>query len=286
MQKYALVRNQLEQDTLLSCATFMPSPLATRLELEAVHDASYLRRVMKGELSKREIREVGLPWSTAGVRRALASTGGTVAAMRCVLEGARVAGQLAGGTHHARRDGGAGFCVFNDIAVAAAIALSEGKRVAVLDFDVHQGDGTAEIFKDMKDLYTVSLHAEHNYPFEKIASDIDIGFEDGVGDEEYLEVVKDVVPRVLDGFDPDIVMLQMGVDGLESDGLGRLSLTRQGLSRRNRYVYESILEREMQAVVTMGGGYSRPSIWPSVEAHCDVYTDIARVLQQLTLIGV
>ncbi|CAN8070262.1 unnamed protein product [Agarophyton chilense] len=282
MQKYALVRNQLQQDEKLSEATFTAAPLATRVELEAIHDGSYVSRFLNGALSEGEIRAIGFPWSMAGVRRALASTGGTVAAMRHVLNGATMAGQLAGGTHHARRGEGGGFCVFNDVAVASMEALRRGQRVVVLDFDVHQGDGTAEMLRDERNVLTVSLHAKNNYPFEKVDSDVDVGFEDGAGDDEYLAVVKEVVPDVLDGFKPDVAILQMGVDALAEDTLGRLTMTRDGLSRRNRFVYAQLLQRRVRTVVTMGGGYSKP-IWASVAAHCDVYTDMTHALRHAHL---
>ena len=213
------------------------------------------------------------------MRRALGSTGGTVAAMREVLNGARMAGQIAGGTHHARRESGAGFCVFNDMAVGTYEALRCGiGNVVLLDFDVHQGEGSAAIFKDEGRVKTVSFHADGNYPFEKEVSDVDVGFEDGVGDDEYLEKVAEVVPEVLK--DAEIVVLQMGVDGLVDDSLGRLSLSREGLSRRNRYVYEEVLRRGIPSVVTMGGGYAKP-IEKSIEAHCDVYRDAVKCLSEM-----
>lgn len=282
MHKYRLVRTRLQQDPRMRNCEFHHAPLATRQELERAHSASYVQRVLKGTLTDAETRAIGLPWSLAGVQRALGSTGGTIAAARAVCNGAKLAAQTAGGTHHARRDSGAGFCVFNDLAVATEVIRNEEGigRVLILDLDVHQGEGTADIFGKVENVFCVSLHGRLNYPFEKVAGDLDVGFEDGVKDEEYLRVMEEVVPRVLDRYKPEFVLLQMGVDTLEQDGLGRLSLSREGLKERNRMVYKELLNRKIPGVITMGGGYSKPDIEVSVEAHCDTYTDIVWALDR------
>lgn len=284
MQKYEMVRKQLQANPTMSNTTFKPAPLAKRVDLELVHSSEYISSVLKGTLSASEERAVGFPWSLAGVRRALGSTGGTVAAAREVLADkghARLCGQTAGGTHHARRGSGAGFCVFNDMAVAACVALRDFdvQRVLFLDLDVHQGDGSAEIFSNDERVYTVSVHGEGNYPFEKEKSNIDVGLPDGAGDEQLLDTVRQVVPRALEQSRPGLIMLQMGVDMLGDDSLGRLSLTRDGLSLRNREVYRMVLEAGIPGVITMGGGYSRPTIDASVAAHCDVYVDAVLALE-------
>lgn len=201
-----------------------------------------------------------------------------MAAMKTVLAGGRMAGQIAGGTHHAKRHAGGGFCVFNDLAVAACVALREGvDKVLILDFDVHQGDGTAHIFQHQPRVRTVSVHAQNNYPFEKETSDVDIGLADGIGDDEYLAVVRGVMAK--EAAWGDVVLVQMGVDALSFDTLGRLNLTRAGLSQRNTIVYDALLRRNVPTVITMGGGYANP-IERSVEAHADVYIDAVRAMMR------
>lgn len=280
MEKYALVRSTLQTHETMANTTFKRSPLATRLELERAHAQDYVLRTLGGNISPSEQRQIGLPWSLAGVRRALGSTGGTVAATRDVLSGrGRLSGQTAGGTHHAKRARGAGFCVFNDLAVAAWVAIREFgvASVLVLDFDVHQGDGSAEIFGGDESVFTVSVHGEGNYPFEKERSDWDVGLGDGAGDLDMLEAVERILNGAFKKGDFGLVLLQMGVDMLGDDALGRLKCTRSGLSRRNMLVFRAVLESGIPGVITMGGGYSRP-IESSVEAHCDVYIDAVRAL--------
>lgn len=273
MHKYALIRHQLQQHPLFTACKFTPAPLAKRTELELAHSTRYVTSFVKGSLSGWEVREIGFPWSLAGVQRALGSTGGTVAAVRHVMEGEDVlAGHLAGGTHHAKRNGGGGFCVFNDLAVGCMVARREFgvRRVCVVDLDVHQGDGTAEILGNVEGVETVSVHCEANYPFDKVAGGVDVGLEEQVRDERYLDVVGGVLDKLGGGW--ELVLLQMGVDGLEADRLGRWSLSREGLRKRNQLVYQWALATGGKTVVTMGGGYAEP-IEESVQAHCDVYVD-------------
>lgn len=280
MEKYALVRAKLEQNSTMANTTFKPAPLATRIELEQVHSRDYITRTLHGKLSRSEQRAIGLPWSLAGVRRALGSTGGTAAATREVLtNGGRLCGQTAGGTHHAKRGSGAGFCVFNDIGVAAMVGLREFGvgRVLVLDFDVHQGDGTARLFEGDERVFTISVHGEGNYPFEKASSDVDVGLGDEAGDAEMLSAVDGALEQGFGEGQFGLVMLQMGVDMLADDTLGRLRCSRAGLSRRNMKVFRAVLQSGVPGVVTMGGGYSRP-IGKSVEAHCDVFVDAVHAL--------
>lgn len=266
----------------MSTSRFQPAPLATRQQLELAHSSSYVTSFLKGTLSDRVMRGIGFPWSTACVRRALGSTGATIAALRLALitQSSKLTAHLAGGTHHARRDGGAGFCVFNDLAVAAMVARREFgvRKICVLDFDVHQGDGTAEIFEGDDGVMTVSVHCEANYPFEKKRSDLDVGLEDWVGDERYLDAVDNVLAKVGGGW--ELVLLQMGVDFLANDRLGRANVSREGLSRRNRMVYQWLLKGGANVgIVTMGGGYGK-EIEKTVDAHCDVYLDAVRAVAE------
>jgi acetoin utilization deacetylase AcuC-like enzyme len=216
------------------------------------------------------MRRIGLPWSQVFVNRAFASVGGTVSAALSALEHGWGA-TLGGGTHHAFRSEGAGFCVFNDIAVAIQFLRKRGliRRAAVIDLDVHQGDGTAEIFQDDPDVFTLSIHGESNFPFRKKKSRLDVPLPDGVEDAAYLRRLDEVLPAAF-GFRPDIVFYQSGVDPLASDVLGRLSLTHEGLIARDRMVFSAALSFGAPFVLTSGGGYSRP-IERSVEAHTNTY---------------
>jgi acetoin utilization deacetylase AcuC-like enzyme len=217
------------------------------------------------------MRRIGFPWSPDLVTRALASAGGTLAAARDAVETGR-GGTLAGGTHHAFRDEGSGYCVFNDIAIAIAELRAAGKvrRAAVIDLDVHQGDGTAAIFAGDPDVFTLSLHGGSNFPFRKQTSTLDVALADGTEDAGYLEALLPALDRVVE-FDADIVFYQSGVDGLAEDRLGRLALTREGLAERDRLVFESV---SRPLVVTLGGGYADP-IELTVEAAAQTYRMLA-----------
>lgn len=284
MDKYRKTRLMLESDASLSeIVTLRPSPLASYEELTRVHDPEYVRRVTMGELSEKEVRATGFPWSPQMVRRSYASTGGTVSAMHAVMLGRRqVAGHVAGGTHHAFQGHGEGFCVFNDIAVAAAAALLDygdschvAAPVLVLDLDVHQGNGTAKLFESNDSVITFSMHGANNYPWRtKMKSNYDVEFADNTEDDEYLDSLKKWLPRLFDTHNPSLVFFQAGVDALKEDTFGRLSMTRQGLLSRNHLVYSYCMERSVPLVLTMGGGYSKPSD-ASILAHADVYRSAA-----------
>lgn len=275
-RKYALVRELVARQGEFD---LQPAPLARVTELDAAHDPDYVRAVLDGSVDPRIMRRIGFPWSEQLVRRSLASVGGTLAAARKAIV-AGFGGNLAGGTHHAFRDEGAGFCVFNDLAIAILTLRREGlaRRAAVIDLDVHQGDGTAAIFEDDPDVLTISVHGEKNFPFRKQRSRIDIGLDDGTGDAEYLDHVRGVLPEVA-AFHPDLVLYQAGVDGLAEDRLGRLALTAEGLMERDRLVFEAVLEDTVPIVVTMGGGYADP-IERTAEAHARTYGVAAEILRK------
>jgi acetoin utilization deacetylase AcuC-like enzyme len=266
-EKYRLLREALAAGGGFD---FQPAPLADPVTIALLHDPAYVKSFLDGSIDPRIMRRIGFPWSPELVRRTLASVGGTLSATADALaHGA--GGNLAGGTHHAFRTEGAGFCVFNDIAVAIRRLFADGKitRAAVVDLDVHQGDGTAAIFEDDPAVLTLSLHGRANFPFRKQRSKIDIDFADKTGDSEYLTSLQAVLPRVFD-FKPDIVFYQSGVDALESDKLGRLSLTNEGLRRRDRFVLEGCKSHRVPVVITLGGGYSEP-ISRTVEAHANTF---------------
>jgi acetoin utilization deacetylase AcuC-like enzyme len=273
MAKYELLRRALEAEERFE---LVPAPFAEREDIELVHDPDYVAGFLKGMLEPSAMRRIGFPWSEGTVRRTLSSVGGTVEAAGDALRGG-FGGNLAGGTHHAFSDHGSGFCIFNDIAVAIRKLQSDGaiRRAAVLDLDVHQGDGTAHIFRDRDDVLTVSIHGANNFPFRKQASKVDVPLADGSGDTEYLDALERALPRVVE-FSPEIVFFQSGVDGLASDTLGRLELSLEGLRQRDRMVMELCSEAGIPLVTTLGGGYSDP-IEVTVEAHANTFRTAAAI---------
>lgn len=273
MEKYALLRGLLEAGGRFRLEA---APFAAREIVELAHDADYVRGFLAGTLDPRLMRRIGFPWSEDLVRRTLASLGGTLGAAADAM-GSGFGGNLAGGTHHAFRGEGAGFCVFNDIAAAICWLRAEGRvrRAAVVDLDVHQGDGTARIFEHDPDVLTVSLHGSNNFPFRKQRSSIDVDLPDGAGDAEYLAALDAVLPRV-SAFAPEIIFYQSGVDALAGDRLGRLSLTHAGLAARDRRVMALSQGHGIPLVVTLGGGYARP-VSRTAEAHANTFRTAADV---------
>jgi acetoin utilization deacetylase AcuC-like enzyme len=274
IQKYRLLREQLERDGYF---TFEPAPLADVKTIELVHEKNYVNAFLSGTLGEAAIRKIGFPWSEGLVKRTLRSVGATLAATREALS-TGWGGSLAGGTHHAFAGEGSGFCVFNDIAVAArwTLANTNLKRVAVIDLDVHQGDGTAHIFREDRSVMTLSVHCKANFPLRKQQSTIDVELEAGIGDEVYLRVLEETLPRVWE-FEPEMVFYQSGVDGLASDRLGRLKLTHDGLRERDRMVVSGVRSLGAPLVITIGGGYSEP-IELTAEAHANTFRVAREVL--------
>ncbi len=271
MEKYAELRRALLEEGVLGTDEVSPAPLAQVEQLELVHDASYIEAMLSGRLEPERIRRLGFPWSEELCRRSLASVGGTLAAARSALEfGA--GGNLAGGTHHAHRDFGAGYCVFNDIAVAARTLQAEGavRRVLVFDVDVHQGDGTAAIFEGDDQVFTLSIHGAKNFPARKMQSDLDLSLADGTEDATYLAMLDRALEECFSRFRPDLVFYQGGVDCLANDRFGRMAVTLDGLRERDQRALSAFRERDLPFVLTLGGGYSRP-IGDTVEAHLNTY---------------
>ena len=267
MEKYALLREAVEA-SLPQGSDYLtvPDP-ATDQELETVHTADYVRRVTQGTLSPAEVRRIGFPWSPDLVERSRRAVGGTIAAARTApKDGLSV--NLSGGTHHAFPDRGEGFCVFNDVAVAARVLQREGlaRRIGIVDLDVHQGNGTALIFRDDPDVFTLSVHGGNNYPFRKEPSDLDLDLPDGAGDEAYLEATRIGVERVLQHGGLDLVFYLAGSDPHEGDRLGKLSVTKEGLKERDRIVLEGCREAHTPVAIVMSGGYG-VEISNTVEIH-------------------
>jgi acetoin utilization deacetylase AcuC-like enzyme len=267
--KNRLLRETLLRDEIVPAEHFALSPLAERAEIIRVHSPDYTDGFIEGTLPREMMRRIGMPWSEDYVRRAMATMGGAVAAMRSAIENG-FSGQLAGGTHHAHADFGSGYCALNDFALAAETALSEGlaARVAIVDLDVHQGDGNAAIFAGRSDVFTFSLHAEKNFPFRKAVSHLDIGLPDGTEDDGYLRCLHDGLETVA-AFRPELVLYQCGVDPLVHDRLGRLALSYEGLAARDRMVLETFAAAGVPVSFGVGGGYCEP-IEQSVAAHVNM----------------
>ncbi|CAN5650126.1 histone deacetylase [soil metagenome] len=264
MVKYARVRERCLAEGILEAAQVSEPEAATWEQLALAHDRDYLARVRDGELSPLEQRRIGFPWSVEMVERSRRSVGATIEAGRVALADARlrgwgIAANLAGGTHHAHSGHGEGFCVFNDAAVATRVLQSEGKiaRAAIIDCDVHQGNGTAAIFSTDPTVLTFSIHGSRNYPFRRERSSIDVDLPDGTGDEAFLCALDLHVPRLLDDHHPDLVIYLAGADPFRDDRYGRLSLSKEGLAARDSLVLDACRERAVPVALTMAGGYGR-----------------------------
>ncbi|HLM54779.1 MAG TPA: histone deacetylase [Pyrinomonadaceae bacterium] len=268
IKKFELVRDRLlREGTLAAREVVEPQPAAIE-DVLLVHTEDYVTRLRAGALTTRELRRLGLPWSKALVRRSFLATSGTINAARSALS-AGVASNLAGGTHHAFADRGEGFCVLNDVAVAVRVLLRDGliKRAAVVDLDVHQGNGTATIFEGDPAVFTFSMHGAKNYPLFKARSSLDVELRDGTGDDEYLETLARHLPAVFE-HRPDLVFYLGGADPYAGDKLGRLGLSIQGLRARDETVLKECRERGVPVATVMSGGYAR-DIADTVEIHCN-----------------
>ena len=274
IEKYRLLREKLEAD---GGFTLEPAPLADVAIIEQTHDPAYVRAFLEGRLDSAALRRIGFPWSEGLVKRTLASVGSTLAATAEALDHGW-SGTLAGGTHHAFRTEGSGYCVFNDIAIAINALRAQGtiRRAAVVDLDVHQGDGTAEIFRHDEDVLTLSIHCKENFPLRKQQSRIDIELDAGTGDKAYLAALAQVLPEV-EAFFPEIIFYQSGVDGLAEDRLGKLELTLEGLKERDRQVIQLARATSVPLVITLGGGYAQP-ITLTAEAHANTFRIARKIL--------
>jgi acetoin utilization deacetylase AcuC-like enzyme len=267
MPKYALLREQILDTGTVPPANLIVPDGATDEQILRVHSAEYWNKARTGGLSDKEIRRMGFPWSKALVERSRRSVGGTISACRAALsEG--IAVNLAGGTHHAFPDYGAGFCVLNDAAIAARTMQTEAGigQVVILDGDVHQGDGTAAIFADDPTVFTFSVHGARNFPFRKQQSDLDIELEDETGDESYLAAIKTGAEYALDLADAELAIYLAGADPFEGDRLGRLKVSKSGLAERDRYLLAACCAREIPVAVVMAGGYAR-AVQDIVDIH-------------------
>ena len=267
MPKYSLLRQRVVESGIVPAGDLCLPHAATDEELERAHDAGYVCRVTHGELTDKEIRRIGFPWSPQMVERSRRSVGATIEACRAALEDG-LAVNLAGGTHHAYRDHGEGYCVFNDVAVAARAMQAEGRarRVVILDCDVHQGNGTASILVGDPTVFTFSIHGAKNFPFHKETSDLDLALPDRTGDAEYLEALEGGLERALDLSKADVAIYLAGADPYIGDTLGRLALSKEGLAQRDRLVFDLCRAAGSPVAITMSGGYAR-QVEDTVDIH-------------------
>lgn len=276
--KFKRIAQILTEEKLSGSAGFqVPEPLDSDCIARA-HDGAYVHQVMTGTVPSVIEKEIGFPVRDTVAFRARCATAGTLLAGRLALANG-IACNTAGGGHHARRDQGAGFCVFNDVGVAvhALQAAGEIERALIVDCDVHQGDGTADVFSTDPAVFTFSIHAERNYPVRKRASDLDIGLPDATGDRSYLEALREILPRVIDRHRADIVFFNAGVDPHQDDTLGRLALTDAGLAERDRFVIGAARDKSVPVACVVGGGYSK-----DIESLAQRHVGLYRVAAEFT----
>ncbi len=278
IQKYEMIRDRLLAEKILNTEQIRESPLASKDELMLAHDLEYILGIECGVLPRESFVRIGFPWSEALWLRSCATVGGLLAATQEALK-TGVSGNLAGGTHHAHRDRGEGYCVFNDIAVCARYLKKHGlaKRIAIIDLDVHQGNGNSSILGQDEGVFIFSIHGEKNYPFKKIPSHLDIALPDQADDLLFHSALDQGMPHV-EAFNPDFIFYQMGVDGLKEDKLGRMALTHQGLMERDRKVFNFAFRNQIPVVLSLGGGYADP-IESSVEAYVNTYRTLKEIYQ-------
>ncbi len=271
MLKYDLIPEQLlYEGTINTQNIFSPDALDENLLL-GIHDKQYWEKLKMGRLTKEEIRRTGFPYSDQLVKRELVILQGTIDCAMHALEFG-VSLNVAGGTHHAFRDRGEGFCLLNDIAVASDFLLKNklAEQILIVDLDVHQGNGTAKIFHNQKNVFTFSMHGFKNYPHKKEKSDLDISLSDGINDNSYMKLLQQHLPVLIDNIKPDFVFYQSGVDVLATDKLGRLGLSQQGCKSRDRFVMETCQKNDIPVAISMGGGYSE-KLSDIVEAHANTF---------------
>jgi acetoin utilization deacetylase AcuC-like enzyme len=278
MQKYRMLRERLAASGEFAEADFVVPPAATFAELTRAHAPDYVLAMEAGHVDEKAQKLIGFPWSPEMVERSKRSSGATIAACRAALEEGAAA-NLAGGTHHAFYDRGEGFCVFNDAAIAARAMQAEGhvKQVAVIDCDVHQGNGTAAILAGDESVFTFSIHGAKNYPFRReVPSDLDVDVEDGTTDLAYLDALSHALHLIFQHIQPELVIYLAGADPHEGDRLGRLKLTTAGLLARDEMVFQACASRGLPVAVAMAGGYGR-EIADTVEIHANTVIAAKRI---------
>ena len=271
MIKYELIPEQLIRENTCSSENFFsPTKIDSKIVLKT-HQREYFERFTSLKLSKKEIREIGFPLSQELVERELQIADGTIKGVKYSIKNG-ISMNIAGGTHHAFYDRGEAFCMLNDQAIATNYIIQEGlfKKILIIDLDVHQGNGTASLFNSNPNVYTLSFHGKKNYPFRKEKSDLDMEFDDNTNDDEYLKVLRETIPKVIDQFEPEFIFYLSGVDVLENDKLGRLSLSIDGCKERDRFILEICKNNSIPVQVSMGGGYS-VILKNIIEAHSNTF---------------
>jgi acetoin utilization deacetylase AcuC-like enzyme len=278
IEKYRMLRDSLVEHQIIRSEQLFESPQATEEELCLAHSPSYVRSMQDGSVELQMIKRIGFPWSYNLYLRSCATVGGALAAAKSALQDG-IAGNLAGGTHHAHFDRGEGYCVFNDIAVATRYLKKEhlAKKIAIIDLDVHQGNGNSSILKNDEGVFIFSIHGEKNYPFIKIPSHLDIALPTGATDDIYLAALAEGLKEVKK-FNPDFIFYQTGVDPLEFDHLGKMSLSFKGLMSRDEMVLSYALDQQIPISLALGGGYAKP-IEKSVEAYANTYRVVGKLLE-------
>jgi acetoin utilization deacetylase AcuC-like enzyme len=279
MAKYSMLRERVAADDICGPGELRTPRAVTDEEILRAHTPGYLERVVSGALTDKEIRRIGFPWSKRMVERSRRASGGTLGACLAALEEG-LAANLAGGTHHAFSDRGEGYCVFNDSAIAARAVQAAGlaARVVVIDTDVHQGNGTAEILREDATVFTFSIHGAKNFPFHKEESDLDAPLPDGADDSEFLNTLEKGLDAALEAADADLAIYLAGADPFEGDRLGRLSITKVGLAERDRLVLEACRDSGIPVAVTMAGGYAR-NVEDTVDVHFQSIKRAASLLE-------
>lgn len=278
MEKYSQLHDLV---STLPGLELIEAPAVSDTQILYAHDPSYLINVISGKLNPEEQKEIGFPWSEKLVERSRRSAGATVAAAKTAIDEG-VSGNLAGGTHHAYRNFGSGFCVFNDSAIAARTLqkeISTSLKVAIIDLDVHQGNGTASILASDPSIFTLSIHGENNFPFKKEVSDLDFGLADGCDDETYLESLHQCLDQLDARFRADFLIYLAGADPHEGDRLGRLKLTKEGMRKRDEAVFQYALDRQTPVAFSMAGGYGK-EISTTVDVHFQTIQTALRFQQQ------
>lgn len=281
MSKYRQLRARLVNDPQHIDDVLLVPTAATDEQLLTCHSPRYLNAVIDGTLSEAEVRRIGFPWTHQLVERSRRSTGATLSAARAAISGDRISVNLAGGTHHAMTDAGEGYCVFNDAAVAIRALQSESAigRACVIDLDVHQGNGTAQITAGDDRVVTLSIHGERNFPLRKFPSDIDIDLADGTSDDAYLDALADGLSQVSNRGPYDLVVYLAGADPFQGDRLGRLSLTKPGLQRRDQTVLHWAAGHQFPIAVAMAGGYA-PEVDDIVDIHAETVATASKFYSQ------
>jgi len=271
MIKYDLIPEQLLYEGTIHTENIFSPSLLPEDRLLGIHDEVYWKKLKHGQLTKDEIRKTGFPYSEKLIERERIILQGTIDCAKYALKYG-IGMNVAGGTHHAFRDRGEGFCLLNDFAVAANYLLNNKlfKQILIVDLDVHQGNGTANIFRDNNQVFTFSMHGGKNYPLKKEKSDLDIPLPDGIDDKSYMQLLKKHLPLIIEQLEPDFIFYQSGVDVLKTDKLGRLGLSVQGCKTRDQFVFETCKSNEIPVAVSMGGGYSE-KIADIVEAHANTF---------------